>query len=103
MKIAVATTDGIEVNEHFGRTDRFFLYVITSNGPVKVGEAEVEPLSTGDRNHPFDQDRFLGIARALKGCERVYVSKIGERPAAELEKIGLEPVVFHGEISSIGL
>ena len=102
MKIAVATTNGIEVNEHFGRADNFFIYVMTSEGPVKVEEVEVKPLSTGDRKHPFEADRFRDIAEALKGCERVYVAKIGERPAEELEKIGIEPVVFQGSISSIG-
>ncbi len=101
MKIAVASRDGTLVNEHFGRADRFLIYVITSNGPVKVGDVSVEPLSTGDKSHSFDADRFLGIATALKGCERVYVTKIGERPAAELKKIGMEAVVFEGEINSI--
>jgi predicted Fe-Mo cluster-binding NifX family protein len=101
MKIAVATTNGITVNEHFGRTDNFFIFVITSEGPVKVEELKVEPLSTDDKNHPFDKKRFESIAETLKGCERVYVTKIGERPAAELQKIGIEPVVSQGEISSI--
>jgi predicted Fe-Mo cluster-binding NifX family protein len=102
MKIAVATTDKITVNEHFGRTENFSIFVITSDGPVKVEEVRVEPLSTGNKNHPFDKERFQSIAEALKGCERVYVTKIGERPAAELQKIGIEPVVSQGEISSIG-
>ena len=101
MKIAVATTDGTTVNQHFGLAESFHLYVIRSDGPVKVGEAAVQPLSTGDKNHPFDSDRFQAIADALKGCERVYVTKIGERPAKELQKLGIEPVVFEGSINSI--
>ena len=103
MKIAVATTNGTEVNEHFGRTDKFQIYVITSDGPVKVEEVTVRPMTTGDKNHPFDGDRFQAIAVALKGCERVYVTKIGERPAAELKKTGMEPVIFEGKINSISL
>ena len=103
MKIAVATTDGSTVNEHFGRVETFQVYVITIEGPVKVDEVTVTPLSTGDRNHPFDADRFETIAGALQGCERVYVARIGERPAEELQKQGIEPVVFDGEISAITL
>ena len=103
MKIAVATTDGITVNEHFGMADKFQLYVITSEGPVKVGEAPVEKLSTGDKKHPFDKERFQAIADALNGCERVYVTKIGDRPAEELKKAGIESVVYEGEISGITL
>lgn len=101
MKIAVATTDGITVNQHFGMAEAFQLYVISSDGPVKVGEAAVTPLSTGDKNHPFDRERIQAIADSLKGCERVYVTKIGERPAEELQKLGIEPVVYEGWISDI--
>ena len=50
MKIAVATTDGITVNEHFGKAGSFQVYVITSDGPVKVDEVVVVQLSTGDKN-----------------------------------------------------
>ena len=103
MKIAVATKDGIKVNEHFGRMENFFIYVITSEGPVKVKEVSVKPLSIGDKNHPFDNERFQSIANALEGCERVYVTKIGERPAEELQKLGIEPVAFEGNTSSITL
>ena len=101
MKIAVATTDGITVDQHFGLADKFQLYVITSDGPEKVGEVKVARLSIGDRKHPFDRVRFEATAETLKGCERVYVTKIGERPAEELKKAGIEPVVFEGPISAI--
>ena len=103
MKVAVATTDGVSVNEHFGRIEKFSLFVITSEGPVRVEEISVKPLSTGDKNHPFDSEHFQEIADALKGCERVYVTKIGEKPAKELEKLGIKPVVFKGEIDSIAI
>jgi len=91
------------VNQHFGRTDTFQLYVITSEGPVKFGEAAVKQLSTGDSKHPFDRKRFQAIVEALKGCERVYTTKIGERPAEELQKAGIVPVIYEGEISAITL
>jgi len=101
MKIAVATTDGITVNEHFGMADIFQVFVITSEGPVKVEEVTVEKLSTGDKKHQFDLERFQAIAETLNGCESVYVTKIGERPAEELQKLGIEPVVFEGKITDI--
>jgi len=101
MKIAVATTDGIMVNQHFGMAKAFLVYVITSDGPVRVGQVTATPLSTGDKNHPFDKPRLLAIADTLKGCERVYVTKIGERPADELQKLGIKPVVYEGAISDI--
>ena len=101
MKIAVATTDGTTVNQHFGMAESFQVYVMTSEGPVQVEEVAVTPLSTGDKKHPFDQERFQALADALQGCERVYVTKIGARPVEELRMLGIEPVIFEGAISAI--
>ena len=101
MKIALASTNGTHVDEHFGRAEIFYIYDLSDAGPVKSAEVSVTPLSIGDKNHPFDPDRLQGITDALQGCERVYITKIGERPAAELVKIGIEPVVFQGAIKDI--
>jgi hypothetical protein len=37
----------------------------------------------------------------LKDCKKVYVTKIGERPATELKALGIEPVVYQGAIADI--
>jgi hypothetical protein len=62
---------------------------------------EVETLSIGDPSHSFDRDRFEAVVNCLKGCKRVYVTKIGDRPADELKKIGIEPIVYEGSVEDI--
>lgn len=102
MQVAIASTDGVNVNEHFGRAQRFFIYEVSENGlPVHCRTMVVECLSTGDKEHGFDPERFAAIANCLQGCTRVYVEKIGERPADELKKIGIEPVMYDGLISAL--
>ena len=101
MRIAIASTDGITVNEHFGRADRFLVYEIDDDSLEMIEEREIEPLSVGDPKHAFDKLKFTQIADQINDCKKVYVVKIGDKPAEELNKLGIEPVVFEGAISSI--
>lgn len=101
MQIAVASSDGISVDEHFGRAQRFLLYEMGDDGPVLLMERKVPPYSVGDKDHSFDKDRFARVLAVLDGCARVYVARIGERPARELAAAGVEPVAYAGVIAAI--
>ena len=102
MKIACASTNGITVDEHFGTASEFYIFELEAGELTRQGKVVVEPYSSGDqKDHPFAQTAFERVSLALEGCERVYVQKVGETPARELQKIGIEPVIFSGEISGI--
>jgi predicted Fe-Mo cluster-binding NifX family protein len=101
MKVAVASTDGKNVNEHFGRAEKFLFYEKTDEGVSLIGEGKVTPLSVNDPDHPFDPDRFNQLAEALIGCKEVYVSKIGTRPSEELARLGIKAVTYKGPIEGI--
>lgn len=103
MKVAVVSTNGVDVNEHFGKATRFLIYEIGAAGAKLLSEEKTESLSVGDPDHPFDQDRLSRVIKKIEGCERVYCTKIGDRPAAELKKLGIEPVIYEGPISEIKL
>lgn len=101
MRIAVASTDGKNVNEHFGKAESFFIFEITEDSYEMLEERAVDPLSVGDMHHAFDKLKFTQIADQLNDCQKVFVVKIGNKPAEELVKLGIEPVVFNGDIASI--
>lgn len=101
MRIAVVSTDGKNVDEHFGRAERFLVYDLLPGGPEFVGERRSPTLSTGDRNHSFDAERFQATADALADCRQVYVTRIGDKPAEELVGRGIEPKVYQGPIARI--
>jgi predicted Fe-Mo cluster-binding NifX family protein len=102
MKIACASTNGIEVNEHFGTAAAFYIFTLENGDLSREDVVKVNPYSSGDqKNHPFAQSAFERLSAALQGCKRVYVVKIGETPARELRKIGIEPVIYTGDISAI--
>jgi nitrogen fixation protein NifX len=99
-RIAVVSTDGLKVDDHFGKANRFLIYDLDDQiAPME--ERFTETLSVGDPDHPFDPDKFDRIAALLKDCCKVYVTQIGEVPAAKLTALGIEPVVYSGAITDI--
>ena len=106
MRIAVASTNGKEVDLHFGKTTKFMVFEVFEKQDgelVPIGERECARLSVEDKNHPFDKERFEAVYSAIRDCERVYVTRIGERPEKELKDRGIEAVIYSGPISGIRL
>lgn len=101
MQIAIVSTDGKHVNDHFGKAKRFLIYEAGPQGLTPIAERQVACLSTGDKSHQFDAARFEAVAQALAGCQRVYCTRVGDRPGQELEKRGIKPVIYEGEIAAI--
>jgi predicted Fe-Mo cluster-binding NifX family protein len=101
MLIAIASTDGETVNEHFGRANRFLIYEVSPGKQTLIMVRDVEPLSTGDKNHPFDPERMARAAEAVKDCKLLYCSKIGDHPRQELEKFGVTSIIGTRQINSI--
>ena len=66
MQIAIATTDGLKVNEHFGRASSFLIYNATPKSLDFVIKRDVEAYSTGDKTHSFDNDRFQKVAAGTR-------------------------------------
>jgi nitrogen fixation protein NifX len=99
-RIAVVSTDRVHVNDHFGKAQRFLIYDVGKTLTL-VEERPAETLSVGDPDHPFDADKFGRIAALLHDCGKVYMTRIGEGPAAKLNAMGIEPVIFDGPIDAI--
>ncbi|MDH3348739.1 MAG: hypothetical protein OEM02_11665 [Desulfobulbaceae bacterium] len=101
MKIAIASTNGVDVNEHFGRSQRFLICELKDDGPKILEERKVTPYSDNDKGHTFNQDKFSKIALALSGCKRIYCSAIGDKPANELQLIGISTKIGSIAIADI--
>jgi len=101
MKIAVVSTDKINVDEHFGKAKSFLIYDASPAGLKLIEERETISLSTGDPTHPFDEERFNKLASVIADCKRVYSTKIGATPAKKLGEMGIEAVVYEGGIEGI--
>ena len=94
-KIAVASSDGIVVNRHFGHAREFYIYEITGDDAKLLGTRTVEPVCQGG-NH---DDRRIGEnIDKIGDCKYLLVSKIGYGAAAAAEQRGVIPYEIPGVI-----
>lgn len=95
-KIAVASSDGIVVNRHFGRADAFYIYEVDEGGGYLLLETRnAAPVCSGG-NHD-DNELCCNISK-LSDCKYVLVSRIGTVAADRAEQAGLIPMELPGTI-----
>lgn len=101
MLFAVASKDGKEINQHFGHVERFLIFEVDGEDVRFLEERSVERYCRFDPDHPLRSHTLKDTADALAGCRAVVCSMIGEAPKIELERIGVEPYVIEGDITSV--
>jgi nitrogen fixation protein NifX len=97
MKVAFATTDGKQVDEHFGRAGMFAVYEITDKGSTFV---EMRKFSDGmDKSvtdtkdmGPLHDSAVQSKVDRLADCKLIYLTEIGGPSAARLVKKGIMPM-----------
>lgn len=86
-KIAVASTDGKVVNQHFGKADQFYIIRVDDQSKYELTELrELPPVCQGGDH---DDDAMQRNIKALADCEYVLVSRIGQRAENELQGQGI--------------
>ncbi|MGN1090040.1 MAG: NifB/NifX family molybdenum-iron cluster-binding protein [Huintestinicola sp.] len=81
-RVAVATSDGVTVNEHFGKANFFRIYELDSSGYRYVETRDAVEACQHVRTHSeTDFDRVISL---LSDCQALFVQKIGEGAAAYL-------------------
>ena len=95
MRIAVTTTNGEKVDQHFGKAGSFNIYDL-ENGTLKMVDlrevesyCECENGEPVDSSHKFSSDRFSRVKEVIKDCDKLYTLQIGEKPREQLEIIGI--------------
>ena len=90
--VAVASTGGGVVNQHFGRADEFWVYEAGAAWAKLVGVRSVT-RHCGGPDHCLDRAQVLAATvELLSDCAAVVCAKIGPQPARELIRAGIEPV-----------
>ena len=89
--LAVATSGGGLVNQHFGHATEFLIYEASPRGVRFIGHRKVDQYCVGGDSCGEKDSALAGSIRALKGCEAVLCSKIGYEPWSLLENAGIAP------------
>lgn len=92
--VAVASTDGFEINEHLGRAQRFLIYG-PKEGLISLLDARPGPLpGAGD-------ERWESLADSLPDCKLLLVEHAGQNPEQVLAHRGIRIVRVSGNIESV--
>lgn len=105
--VAVATMEGVLVNQHLGEAERFQIWGQSQDGYYLVEERKAPEKGTGI-------NRWYALADVLNDCRAVLVSGIGDTPRQVLDesqilpvemngfiKVGLEAIYNNGELASL--
>lgn len=98
-KIALASRDGVQVNEHFGRASFFRIYELSDEGYTFIESRDAVAACQHARTHSkTDFDRVIDL---ISDCDALLVEKIGEGAAAYLISKGVRVFEVSGSIDGV--
>lgn len=89
--MAVATSGGGVINQHFGHATEFLIYEASPTDVRFVSHRKVDLYCSGGDTCGDAETTLEKIIKTLKGCEAVLCSKIGFEPWGMLEQAGIQP------------
>lgn len=102
MLIAVTSSDGIMVDTHFGKAERFLVYEVGTGEPALLYEVQAPPYCGGTGpGHSLMADKLAAIADGLGACRVVVTAMIGESPKEEMERLGIDIISLSGPIMDV--
>jgi nitrogen fixation protein NifB len=91
-RIAVASEEGLFVNQHLGEANEFHIYEETASGPRLVAKRPAPEEGGGT-------ERWRELGETMADCRAVFVSGAGRAPRSALEHSGLAVIEMYGLIS----
>jgi len=95
-RVAVASTDGETVNQHFGRAEKFYIYFVDDEvGYDLVEERKVDVVCSGQSHSIPEMEERV---KQFEDCKYVVVSKIGSGASRHLSANGITSLELPGYI-----
>lgn len=95
--IAIASSDGKLVNQHFGRAEKFLITLVDDEKRT-VEYIETRALTPICHGGNHSEEELQSVTDALKDCKYVLVSRIGQPSRLMLESKGIEAYELPGII-----
>lgn len=95
--VAVASSDGENVDCGFGSAPSFYIYDISSGQPSLVRKADIDlsAQSSGEEHRAH----IRSVVDSVKDCKHVVAREIGPMPSKVLSNMEIEIVIASGSIS----
>ena len=87
IKVAFASSDLKQVNQHFGAAESFAIYAVD-----RERSELLEVVQFGALAMDGNEDKLVGKIAALDGCIAVYTQAVGASAVSQLQRKGIQPV-----------
>lgn len=87
VKVAFASTDMLQVNQHFGAAESFAIYAVDMERTELL-----EVVQFGELAMDGNEDKLVAKIAALDGCIAVYTQAVGASAVGQLKASGIQPV-----------
>lgn len=91
--VAVATHEGILVNQHLGETQELYIFEESKKGYKLIETRKTPERGAGDF-------RWIELSKLLKDCRAILVGGAGESPVRILQSSGIRVIQMTGLIDS---
>jgi nitrogen fixation protein NifB len=91
--VALASHEGVLINQHVGEACRFWVFEPQSDGPPTLVETREAPEAGGGAT------RWYELADLLHDCRAVFTSAVGQTPRRVLEQHGVRVIEAVGVAS----
>ena len=92
MRVAFTSTDGQMVDQHFGKTEEFYVWEVSPGRSEFAGKVSAIALAADE------EDRITARASAIADCTIVYTQEIGGPAAAKLVSRRIQPMKTGGQV-----
>lgn len=100
MKIAITSSDGINVDKHFGHTENFYIYELSQSKFILCEKRKTKKYCI-KKGQIKNAEKLDEVFRIIKDCQVVYTMMIGENPSAFLKARGIRIRIYTGPIKNI--
>ncbi len=95
-KVAIASTDGETVNQHYGKAEKFYIYSIDDEeGYDLVEERQVQPVCMDGAHEISKMEKSV---LNFTDCRYIIVSRLGTAASAALSSAGITAMELPGSI-----
>jgi predicted Fe-Mo cluster-binding NifX family protein len=97
-RIALASTDGKVIHQHFGRATQFVIVDIHAQSYAVVERRDTEPICN---DYAHDDNALAETVALLGDCAAVFAAKIGQGAVNALQRAGIRAFEAPGAVEDI--
>lgn len=89
VKLAISTKTGLNVDEHFGHTNEFYIYSYYEGKIEFIERRRVDKCYTGVEECDEHDNKIDRILKIIDDCQAILTLRIGLEPMKKLQKKGI--------------